>query len=225
MKTLSGILFTALFLFNTATMAQSIPVAVEKLIDDIQKNLNVGSHIRNSKEDFVAFIRSRKHREISDIVMSSLTDDELVEYSANRADFRLICATENIMRIFNNDSEENHPNCDEMEWWMNHVKIETKDDMTNFLRIFAQRKPSFVGIAHKLITSRHWEVLPYAYERYSMISLIPKIGNYDYETYIFITMGLTGLIGHKNGQAKLLMTGYLWDEMNTPSIRPLETNF
>ena len=229
LKTLFGIFFIVLFFFNIFATAQPVPVAIEKLFDDIKKNLNIGHHIKQSKQDVIALIRNSPHREISDSVKSSLTDDELVEYTANRADFYLICAAEMVLRESNNNFEE-HPDCKKMEQWMTRVKIEVKDDMTDFLRIFAQRKPPFVSMVHNLVTSRFWESL--LDKIYFRIDLLPRefgeeiynIVNCD-EIYAFLLIGVVGYVCHTNGQATLLMADNLWAGMNTPSIRPGQANF
>ena len=232
MKILSFVFATAFFTPLLLVKAQTVPAEVEALFSDIKENLNASRHLRqahrelitSSKVDTSAFWPDAWSSlySLAPGLIPQLADDEMVNFIAARADFALVCRAEaysgiNVKirvpfsrRLESSVCEQGIP---DFIWGMT---IETREEFDDAQRFLTKHNASLRQVAEALADRSYWTRLSprrnvdpvgadsATPEEQRTLNELATFFNQD-EVYVFFFVNVQGVIGFKNGQAKLLM--------------------
>ena len=231
MKILSFVFATAFFAPLFLVKAQIVPAEVEALFSDIKENLNAGHHLRLAHGELIASLKADTSSSFWDGALSELyglapglipqlADDEMVNFIAACADFNLTCLAEadsgidvKIHAPFSRRQESSI--CEQgLPGFMWGAIIETREEFDDALRFLNTHSANLKQIAKTLTQNSYWTKLPFqGHGPVGTDSTTPKereainrllyVFNQD-ELYLFYFIGNFGMIGFKNGQAKLL---------------------
>ena len=227
-------------LFSPAAMAQPtegeppVPLRVAELVVDIRQNLNAGDHLRESRSGVATFMReapSLTTFTIDDDFVSTLTDEEIVDYVASWIDFALTCRSATAARTspgqYTGDDPPPDappvPGCNqpdiELDGW-----IGSRFDLSLFVEGTRTHAPSLEWAIQGLTASNYQEDEFYRTnsdtlsgwigdpESIALVSfdteegrqLYDALDNYE-DIYQFRLMSFWGYVGFADGQASLLM--------------------
>ena len=232
MKILSFVFAAALFVPSFLVKAQTVPAEVEALFSNIKENLNPGHHLRQAHGELIASSQVDTSAFWDDMwselyslapsLIPQLTNDEMVNFIAARADFALVCLAESFSginvkiripfsrRLESSVCEQGLP---DFIWGMT---IETREEFDDAWRFLNRRTASLRQVAEALSDRSYWTRLspegnvdPIGTdsappEEQGILNSLLTFFNQD-ELYAFSLVHIQGMIGLKNGQAKLLI--------------------